>query len=313
MKRKLSEFIPAGIGLTIAALTATVLGTRWSALPTKIATHWDDLGRVDGFASRSSTMAWTIGSATLATLCFVALTIMALRHASYGGRLIVVSIGALVTSMYTGVTLDSILHAQLDSALTPGPGVTRIAAVLVVPILLVIAALRAVAMPQPVDESWRGPRLDLAPGERAVWIGSLTSWPMLIGPFFVIAVGLAIPFRFHLWAYFGLVPLGIMLCGLAHIRVRVDAAGLRVFYGFGSLISTHIDTRKIVQAEAIYVKPRAWGGWGYRGSLRLFKRAAVVLRGGPGIRLQLSGGAQFAVTIDHPEDAVALLNAYASR
>jgi Protein of unknown function (DUF1648) len=312
MKRSLIDFVPAVIGAAIVTVAVTVVSLRRSSLPPTIATHWDSSGKVDGFASSGSTIASTIGSAALAVACFAALTILRRRRTASGSRLIAVAIAALVTSMYASATIDSLLHAQGDGAATPGPGVLRLAAVVFVPILLVVAGVRAVAMPQPVDEAWRGPRLNLAHGERAVWIGSLTSLPMLVGPLFVIAAGLVFPLQFRLWPFLGLVPLGIVLCGLAHIRVRVDASGLRVFYGFGSLISTHIDARKIVQAEAIDVKPSAWGGWGYRGSLRLFKRAAVVLRRGPGIRLQLTGGQQFAVTVDHPDDAVALLNAYAT-
>jgi hypothetical protein len=56
-----------------------------------------------------------------------------------------------------------------------------------------------------------------------------------------------------------------------------------------------------------------WGGWGYRGSLKLMKQAAVVLRAGPGLRLDMTGGRVFVVTIDDPGTAAALLNTEAGR
>ena len=42
-------------------------------------------------------------------------------------------------------------------------------------------------------------------------------------------------------------------------------------------------------------------------------RAAVVLRAGPGLRLDLHDGKTFAITIDNPETPAQLLNAEASR
>ena len=63
----------------------------------------------------------------------------------------------------------------------------------------------------------------------------------------------------------------------------------------------------------IDVRPTEWGGWGYRGSPTLMKRAAVVLRAGPGIRLDLHDGKVFVVTIDNPEIPARLLNTEASR
>ena len=43
------------------------------------------------------------------------------------------------------------------------------------------------------------------------------------------------------------------------------------------------------------------------------RRAAVVLRAGPGIRIDLHDGKVFAVTIDDPDNPARLLNAEASR
>ncbi len=66
-------------------------------------------------------------------------------------------------------------------------------------------------------------------------------------------------------------------------------------------------------ASVIDVRPMQWGGWGYRGSLKLMRKAAVVHRAGPGIRLDLTDGRVFVVTLDNPEVPVALLNTEAGR
>jgi hypothetical protein len=76
---------------------------------------------------------------------------------------------------------------------------------------------------------------------------------------------------------------------------------------------TGVALRDVVQAEAIDIRPLEWGGWGYRGSLRLMGRAAVVLRAGPGVRLELRGGRVLAVTVDDAETAAGLLNDLVAR
>ena len=36
------------------------------------------------------------------------------------------------------------------------------------------------------------------------------------------------------------------------------------------------------------VSPMRWGGWGYRGSIKMFGRGAVIQRAGPGIQIDLT-------------------------
>ena len=84
-------------------------------------------------------------------------------------------------------------------------------------------------------------------------------------------------------------------------------------YGILPWPKTSVGVDRISEASVIDVKPSQWGGWGYRGSLKLMKRAAVVHRAGPGIRLDLNDGKVFVVTVDNPETPVALLNAEVSR
>ena len=83
---------------------------------------------------------------------------------------------------------------------------------------------------------------------------------------------------------------------------------MRVAYGWLRWPSTRIGIDAIRQATAIDVRPSAWGGWGYRGSLRLNRRAAVVVRAGEGLRLDLRGGRVFLVTVDGAVNAAGLLN-----
>ena len=79
------------------------------------------------------------------------------------------------------------------------------------------------------------------------------------------------------------------------------AEPLTVRYGFLGWPRTSVPLHRIATARAIEIRPTEWGGWGYRGNLALMNRAAVVLRAGPGLRLDLHDGKVFVVTIDNPE------------
>ena len=114
--------------------------------------------------------------------------------------------------------------------------------------------------------------------------------------------------RVTLWAAAGVVVLGILLSSLASVEVTVDRNGLDIRYGWLPLPRTHIPLRHIAEAASIDVRPMEWGGWGYRGSLKVLKKAAVVVRAGEGIRLVLRDGAEFAVTLEDSARGAGLLN-----
>ena len=91
------------------------------------------------------------------------------------------------------------------------------------------------------------------------------------------------------------------------VVVTVDRDELLVRYALPVGFKHRIRRRDIDTAEVVDVRPRKWGGWGYRGSRLLFGRAAVVIRGGPGLRVVTKKGKSFTVTVDEPEGAVAAL------
>jgi hypothetical protein len=70
----------------------------------------------------------------------------------------------------------------------------------------------------------------------------------------------------------------------------------------------NIDLGRIAQATTTDVVPMQWGGWGYRGSLRLFGKAAIILRGGEGLRLDLVDGKKLLVALDGAEQAAGVVN-----
>lgn len=107
-----------------------------------------------------------------------------------------------------------------------------------------------------------------------------------------------------------LATVSLIFVGIAmtSIRVSADQRGLIVRWGPLGWPTTNVPLADILRVEAIDVRPLESGGWGYRGSLRLLGRAAIVLRAGPGLRLDLRSGRKLTVTVDDPQTAAGLLN-----
>lgn len=155
--------------------------------------------------------------------------------------------------------------------------------------------------------------MDLAPGERVFWSSTLSAgWPLACAAA-VTALAAGLTPLVGWWPVVILLVVGVVVISFSRIRVTADQSGLQVRYGFFGWPRTAVPIGDIAQAQAMDIRPTDWGGWGYRGSLTLMKRAAVVLRAGPGIRLDLRDGKVFVVTVDDPEEPARLLNAEVSR
>lgn len=155
--------------------------------------------------------------------------------------------------------------------------------------------------------------MELGKDERAVWNSTLRNrWFLGLG---VLCIASAVPMGMAAhWSVAVLMALiGGLTLAFSGIRAHVDSNGLRVNFGGLPWPKASIRIEDILSASVIDVHPMEWGGWGYRGSLSLMKRAAIVLRAGPGLRLDLADGKTFVVTIDDPQTPAALLNAETQR
>jgi hypothetical protein len=86
------------------------------------------------------------------------------------------------------------------------------------------------------------------------------------------------------------------------ITVTVDETHLRTAFAWPGFIRVRIPLAQIERLEYVPdLRPVRYGGWGYRGSLRLLKKAAVVLRRGPGVIFALTGERRYIVTVDDAE------------
>ena len=108
-----------------------------------------------------------------------------------------------------------------------------------------------------------------------------------------------------------LVAFAFVILLFARIVVRVvqneDGRGLEILYGPRGVVRQVFAPVEVEGAYARHLSFAEMGGWGYRGSLRLIRRAALVTRRGDALELELSGRRHFIVTVDEPGEFVSAL------
>lgn len=97
------------------------------------------------------------------------------------------------------------------------------------------------------------------------------------------------------------------------LRVRVDERGVGIRYGQLGWVRQHIAIERIESARSCRIEPMQQGGFGYRGSLRFSRRAALVVRGGAALELELDGGKRFMISVDDAERGAERINRLVAR
>jgi hypothetical protein len=105
----------------------------------------------------------------------------------------------------------------------------------------------------------------------------------------------------------------VLLELFAKVRVTVGPSGIGIRYGYVGWLRQRIAIDRVRAAYAVHVEALEHGGWGYRGGLRLLGRASVVIRGGPGVRLELESDKHFSITVDDAQNGARLINALIAR
>jgi hypothetical protein len=139
-----------------------------------------------------------------------------------------------------------------------------------------------------------------------LWRGTASArWPIYTGiGFVVLAVVLAV--ATGRYAFLAIAIAGPFVMSLAAITVEISSKAVTVrYFGGAPWPATRIPLARIRGAKVVNLNHP--GGWGYRGSLRVFGRAALILRSGPSLRLGLDRGRWFLVTVDDPDGAVQVL------
>lgn len=302
--------MPAAAWLATIWLAVVFAWTR-SGLPDPVAIHFTVAGTPDNSAGRD-VFFWVL--LNLSVLAGVAAGLAAWRGR---GRLVISSwaaAAAFVATMnatigtWTARTQQGL--ASWEAAEVPsGPALFVVVAL---PLLVAVGVLwlgRTLPLTPLRPHDAPTPSLGLRPGESGAF-HRRESAPSVIVISLAAAVALGVPAWMGAgWAWALLSPLMLVL-GLTLMGYSVTAGseGLVVRWGLFGWPRQAIALDRIDSAHPVEIKPLEWGGWGYRGSLRLFGKAAAVLRRGPGLRLDLRDGTQFALTLGDAETAAGLLN-----
>jgi hypothetical protein len=278
-------------------------------LPARVATHWGPSGTPDGASDRGTAAAtFAIGIGIAALVAAAGLVARRRRHDDAPATASVsATVGAFVAGLLGTLSVGTVV-ANLDATNWQDADLPLVVLVAAPVVAVGCGALVAWATaPRPADAPGAAPVPEAGPpASRTAWAGTAHArWAWLTAA--AAAVGAAAVLPLAPVVSLALAFLAASVGWVASLRVTVGVHGVRVRSGVSPWPSVHLPLATIAASTAIKVRPREWGGWGYRGSLRLFRRAAWVLRRGPGLRVDLRDGRTFVVTVDQPEEAVAVL------
>lgn len=155
--------------------------------------------------------------------------------------------------------------------------------------------------------------LELREDERVFWVNGASNVWLTWVTLGVAAVGAVLLARGLLRA--GALQLALAVCLELFSRIRVSVSGhfVTIRYGHLGWLRQRIQVARIVRATSSELVPMTHGGWGYRGSLTLLRRAAVVVRRGAALRLELAENRLFSITVDDAATAAKLLSGLLKR
>lgn len=299
----------AGLLASVPALVIVVSGLALkNSLRRELSTHWDDAGRVDGTSS-TWTLFWTsFGIASfIAVLTFV-LGVDERRPASSRPGLLIggaFSGGAAAVWVFAaGINLSS------PPGQDPRVGAWPLAFIGVVygvvPMIATLGGPEGRRPRQPLP-------LTAEPAVVRAWVRNVDSPRFAVASLScgaVVAVILLASGAFDDPDVITFATSAILLVllaitvSLSRLRVMVDHRGLLIVSRISRLRLKRIALSSMVDARAEEILPLRWGGWGYR---IMPGRSAIVLGRGSGIVISKCNGSVFAVTVDEPEEGVALL------
>lgn len=285
-----------------ATVAAMVLGA-WTAahawrprLPDPVAVHWGVGGDPDGYASLAGVTAVCTWLGVLGLAALVVVGVLTRRRPAYlrGWMAGLTPFVALAPASLLLVLLPNLDARTAEQAGPVGPEL------LLVIVLPAVAGALAWTMAAAPGRRWAaapairpGAEVDAerAPyRERVVMVnlwGITLAVILLDGLLALVAGGWVLAF--------GLV-LVVALLWFGIYRYDVGDEGVRVSFGPLGPVARRVPVEEIEGADVIDVRPRSWGGWGYRIS---GSHSAVVMRRGPGAQLGLAGGRSLTLsTVD---------------
>jgi hypothetical protein len=298
-----------GLVVPFAWLVAAVapFAVAWHHLPDPIATHWTLFGDPNGAMPLVTAAALHGGVALLAAIGAFVVTrpgdhprgiATGVGLATFVGSLVAaIAVAVVIANYKAGGWRDA--H-QNTLALLLAPAFACIATALASRAARSLEPAARVAVPLST--------VGLAATERAAWAGRARNRGFAVGGIAALAVAAVAYGLGNTPTAITLAIVGIVMVPFAELHARVDDRGLVVGFGPIAWPRIHVALADIRTARAIDVEPMKHGGWGYRGSLTVFGKAAAIVRGGDGLELQLDGNRTLIVSTDDAATAAGLLN-----
>ncbi|HEY3006055.1 MAG TPA: DUF1648 domain-containing protein, partial [Kribbellaceae bacterium] len=252
------------VALALVAVPFVVVGVALLTagdLPDPVPTHWNIHGDVNGTMSRTAFTVMVLvvtGAAAVLAAGFVR------AHEDDAVRRWGVQACAFTAYLVGGLALATVLLA----AGVPAAAGVRLRWYVVPAVLVAALGVPAVVhvlwpvVPVRKPVAGASPRLDLAPGERAVYVATLRSRGMLALGVGCAVVGVVLLLAADLMVGAVVLAVTVALLALSRVTLRVDDGGMRL--GFGPGVRVRVPLERIERAEVADIRPMAWGGWGYR-------------------------------------------------
>lgn len=299
-----NRWLPLLVALVVTSIVVIVFGGSWDALPEPMASHWGPSGKPDGAAPKLLMVAlalapvWILAGVTAVTT-------------SPQARATLITVSVALAGLFSVMawSVVNLNHSTSDWHLArpmPKSHLGWLALATLVPGLAAGIAFRPLFRQR--DPGAQPPSIILAGSERAVWLGSARNRWLLALPLPLIGLMRHLTPLAGGVATFTAVLSMAMADAFSWVRVTADRNGVDIRCGHLGLIRRRVALDDVDHAEVFDLVPLAHGGWGYRGSLRWMKRAAIVVRGGSALRLALRDGKQLSVTVDDAASGASLIN-----
>ncbi|MGW7574612.1 DUF1648 domain-containing protein [Streptomyces sp. NPDC054765] len=282
-------------------------------MPEPLAIHFGDSGRADGFSSARGFLTFVL--TLLLVIGAVFGLLVQLPEPSAGTPWLIAGGYAAAAAIGYASCLTLFGNAGATDTSAVRLPLWELAMTLAVALLAgTLGRLLAGPAPRPPDRAaGEAPRLDLPAGMSAGWSRTISSPPIVLFGALMLGAGLYF-LAFADWlAGVSLLLGATAVLPYASARVTVDRRGLTVSSPLlpSPLRIRHLPLDRITEATSRPIGAfQEFGGWGYR--IRSH-RSGLILRSGDGIVVRLTGGREFAVTVDDASTAAALLNTYLDR
>lgn len=302
------------VGVIVPAilLGCTALVLMVVDLPDVVVRHWTADGRPDVTVGVARFRVTTLGLSAFGGAMVVGA--VALRQHPRPGKVRpFIGVGVLIQAYALGT---AVLVGWLNAGGAAGRAVVArplwVVIAMACGVLLVAVIAAWVATPlerQPSPGELTLPSTGLGEGQQAVLYERLVVrwWYLAALPPAVYGVVL-LWYGGELHEIVVLLFVAVWVAQFAIVEVMVGAGGLTARLGWLGLAVQLIALDDIRAATVEYLASWRYGGMGYRGSRKLFGRAALTTRPGLALHVEIADGTVFEVSMNHAETAAGVLN-----